>query len=88
VDRFGVNVMGLPDALSTSHRYRGADLSPQRVVRAYIANRARGARLVRDFAPLGCSRPQSCATRAAEAFGGDAQLQSRWAVPASRPLAQ
>ena len=80
MDRLGVNVMGLTEAMGSSHRCRGADLSPQRVVRAYIANRAR---LVRDFAPLGCSRPQSCATRAAEAFGGDAQRPSRWASGAS-----
>lgn len=77
MDRLGTNVMRLTEAMGNSHRYRGADLSPQRVVRAYIANRAREARWVRDFAPLGFSRPQARATRAAEAFGGDAQRPSR-----------
>lgn len=79
MNRLDANVMKLAGTLSNSRRCRGDALSSQRVVRAYIANRARCARVVRDFAPLGCSRPQSRAPRAAEAFGGDAQLPSRWA---------
>ena len=74
------NQRWLKEALASSRRSRCAVLATQRVVRTYIASDSRCAPWSRDFAPLGCSRPQARAPRAAEAFGGDAQRQSRWAT--------
>ena len=73
------NERRLTEAVISQRRSRCADLATQRVVRAYIGSPGRYAPPAPDFAPLGCSRPQARALRAAEAFGGDAQLQSRWA---------